>query len=73
MMRPIDLLKRSSALDIMVSIESVDDVERVSREKQSAQWSEAGVAAVLERLETRRAGSGRGYPSGSITWWKTKA
>jgi len=53
MMRPIDLLKRSSALDVMVSSESVDDVERVSRENQQmTQWSEAGVAALLERLET---------------------
>jgi PIN like domain len=52
MMRPIDLLKRSSVLDVMVSSESVDDVERVSREKQLAQWSEVGVAALLERLET---------------------
>ena len=32
MMRPIDLLKRSSALHVKVSKESVDDVERVSRE-----------------------------------------
>jgi hypothetical protein len=53
MMRPIDLLKRSSALDVIVSRESVDDVERVSRERpQLTQWSEAGVAALLERLET---------------------
>ena len=53
MMRPIDLLKRSSTLDVVVSRESVDDVERVSRENpQLAQWSEAGVAALLERLET---------------------
>lgn len=52
MMRPIDLLKRSPALNVMVSSESVDDVERVSREKQLVQWSEAGVAALLGRLET---------------------
>ena len=53
MMRPIDLLRRSSALDVMVSKESVDDVERVSRESQRlSQWPEAGVAALLERLQT---------------------
>jgi hypothetical protein len=53
MMRPIDLLKRSSALHVKVSKESVDDVERVSREGPNlSQWSEAGVAALLERLET---------------------
>ena len=53
MMRPIDLLRRSSALDVMVSSESVDDVERVSRENQQmTKWTEAGVAALLERLET---------------------
>jgi hypothetical protein len=54
MMRPIDLLKRSSALDVTVNRESVDDVERVSRDRQHlTQWSEAGVAALLERLETK--------------------
>lgn len=53
MMRPIDLLRRSSALQVVVSEESVDDVERVSRERQEvSKWSEAGVAALLERLET---------------------
>lgn len=53
MMRPIDLLKRSSALQVTVRKESVDDVERVSREKQErSQWSASGVAALLERLET---------------------
>jgi hypothetical protein len=53
MMRPIDLLRRASALDVVVRKESVDDVERVSRESQSRpEWSEAGVSALLERLET---------------------
>jgi hypothetical protein len=53
MMRPIDLLKRSSALQVTVRKESVDDVERVSRESpQRSLWSAAGVAALLERLET---------------------
>lgn len=52
MMRPIDLLKRASALDVTVRKESVDDVERVSREGQHRpEWSAAGVAALLERLE----------------------
>ena len=53
MMRPIDLLRRASALDVVVRKESVDDVERVSRESQPRpQWSEAGLSALLERLET---------------------
>jgi hypothetical protein len=52
MMRPIDLLKRSSALHFSVRQESVEDVERVSRESQRSVWSAAGVAALLDRLET---------------------
>jgi len=52
-MRPIDLLKRSSALQVVVRKESVDDVERVSRESQQRSlWSAAGVAVLLERLES---------------------
>ena len=52
MLRPIDLLKRSSALQVSVRQESVDDVERVSRESQRSLWSATGVAALLDRLET---------------------
>jgi len=52
MMRPIDLLKRSSALQVSVRQESVEDVERVSRESQRSVWSAVGVAALLDRLET---------------------
>jgi hypothetical protein len=53
MLRPIDLLRRAAALDVVVRKESVDDVERVSRETQPRpEWSEAGVSALLERLET---------------------
>lgn len=53
MMRPIDLLKRAATLKITVSSESVDDVERVSRETtMRPTWSAPGVAALLERLET---------------------
>jgi len=53
MMRPIDLLRRSSALHVTVRKESVDDVERVSREtQQRALWTQEGVAALLDRLET---------------------
>jgi len=54
MLRPIDLLRRASTLDVVVRKESVDDVERVSRETQQPRpvWSEAGVIALLERLET---------------------
>jgi PIN like domain len=52
MMRPVDLLRRASALDVIVRKESVDDVERVSRESQARpEWSATGVAALLERLE----------------------
>lgn len=53
MMRPIGLLKRAATLKITVSSESVDDVERVSRETTiRVAWSAQGVAALLERLET---------------------
>jgi predicted nucleic acid-binding protein len=52
MMRPIDLLRRSSALHVVVRKESVDDVERVSRESNQALWSAAGIGALLRRLET---------------------
>jgi hypothetical protein len=52
MLRPIDLLKRSSALQVSVRQESVDDVERVSRESQRSLWSATGIAALLDRLET---------------------
>lgn len=51
-MPPRDLLLRASAIDVSVRKESVDDVERVSRESQTRpEWSAAGVAALLERLE----------------------
>jgi PIN like domain len=53
MMRPIDLLRRSSALHFSVRKESVDDIERVSREiQQRALWTQVAVTALLERLET---------------------
>ncbi len=52
MMRPIDLLKRAATLKITVSRESVDDVERVSRETTAGPtWSAPGVVALLEYLE----------------------
>lgn len=52
MMRPIDLLKRASALEVTVRVESVEDVARVSRESEEhPAWTEAGVAALLEALE----------------------
>jgi len=50
MMRPIDLLKRASALDITVRSESVDDVERVSRETQEPEEVTDPTATVLARL-----------------------
>jgi hypothetical protein len=53
MMRPIDLLKRAATLKITVSSESVDDVERVSRETTlRPTWSAAGVVELLKHLET---------------------
>ncbi len=48
MMRPTDLLRRASALDISVRIESVDEAERVSRVTARPVWSKAGVFALLE-------------------------
>jgi len=53
MMRPIDLLQRASALDVTVRSESVEDVARVSRESEEQPvWTEPGLAALLEALET---------------------
>jgi hypothetical protein len=55
MVRPISLLKRASALEVTVRVESVDDVARVSRESEEhPTWTEAGVAALLEALEIER-------------------
>jgi len=51
MMRPADLLRRASALDISVPTESVDEAERVSRVTARPIWSKVGVFALLERLE----------------------
>jgi len=51
MMRPGDLLLRAGAVNVTVSISSVDDVERVSREAlQHPTWSPSGVFALLEHL-----------------------
>ncbi len=51
MMRPIDLLTRAATLKVAVRRESVDDVERVSRESQvRPRWTAEGVAALLDRL-----------------------
>lgn len=53
MMRPIDLLKRAAALEVNVLDQSVEDVERVSRESdEHPVWTETGLAALLEALET---------------------
>jgi prophage DNA circulation protein len=54
MVRPIDLLKRASALAVTVREESVEDVARVSRRESEEHpaWTETGVAALLEALET---------------------
>lgn len=53
MLRPIDLIKRASALAITVRKESVEDVARVTLESDDRPlWDEAGVAALLEALET---------------------
>jgi hypothetical protein len=52
MMRPTDLLRRANVLQVEVRTGSVDDAERVSRETSRRVWTEAGVTALLERLET---------------------
>lgn len=51
MMRPVDLLRRASVLEIEVRSESVDDADRVSRENhERPSWSAEGVAQLLLRL-----------------------
>jgi hypothetical protein len=50
MMRPTDLLRRARVLHVHVKEESVDDAERVGREMSGA-WTQAGVVALLERLD----------------------
>ncbi|MEU5266824.1 PIN-like domain-containing protein [Amycolatopsis sp. NPDC021455] len=52
LMRPVDVLRRASVLQIHVRSESVDDAARVSREAQAKPlWSADGVAQLLERLD----------------------
>lgn len=51
MMRPVDLLRRASALDVEVRSESVSDVARVSENREQATWSAAGVAELLRLLD----------------------
>jgi hypothetical protein len=51
MMRPVDLLRRASALDVEVRSESVSDVARVSESRERATWSAAGVAELLRLLD----------------------
>ncbi|MFJ6677086.1 PIN-like domain-containing protein [Actinosynnema sp. NPDC091369] len=51
MMRPVDLLRRASALEVEVRTESVDDVARVSESQESATWSATGVAELLRLLD----------------------
>jgi rRNA-processing protein FCF1 len=51
MMRPIDLLKHAAALEIDVSHESVEDVERVSQSAERPMWTPRGVDALLKRLD----------------------
>lgn len=52
LMRPVDLLRRASVLEIVVRSESVDDAARVSRQTQEKPlWPAEGVAQLLERLD----------------------
>ncbi|TQM84721.1 hypothetical protein FHX81_7177 [Saccharothrix saharensis] len=51
LMRPVDLLRRASALEVEVRTESVDDVARVSESQESALWSVDGVAELLRHLD----------------------
>ncbi|WP_367127087.1 PIN-like domain-containing protein [Saccharothrix sp. HUAS TT1] len=51
MMRPVDLLRRATALDVTVRSESVSDVARVSESQETADWSAAGAAELLRHLD----------------------
>jgi hypothetical protein len=69
MMRPIDLLRRASALGLVIRKESVDDVERVSQESQprgalyTAFWER-----FLERLRTSHPGWSRARKGPADNW-----
>ncbi|MFI9008349.1 PIN-like domain-containing protein [Actinosynnema sp. NPDC053489] len=51
LMRPVDLLRRASALEVEVSSDSVTDVARVSESQESGTWTADGVAALLRHLD----------------------
>ncbi|QQQ78943.1 hypothetical protein IOD16_11255 [Saccharothrix sp. 6-C] len=51
MMRPVDLLRRASALEVSVRTESVNDVARVSESQETSLWSVEGVAELLRHLD----------------------
>jgi hypothetical protein len=51
MMRPVDLLRRASALEVKVHSESVSDVARVSESRGRTTWPAAGVAELLRLLD----------------------
>jgi hypothetical protein len=51
MMRPVDLLRRASALKVEVRTESVDDVARVSESQEEATWTPYGVSELLRHLD----------------------
>ncbi|MEV8438039.1 PIN-like domain-containing protein [Actinosynnema sp. NPDC051121] len=51
MMRPVDLLRRASALEVEVRTESVNDVARVSESQEEATWTPYGVAELLRHLD----------------------
>ncbi|MCE6998885.1 PIN-like domain-containing protein [Saccharothrix sp. S26] len=51
MMRPVDVLRRASALEVEVRTESVDDVARVSESQETPTWSTEGVAELLRHLD----------------------
>lgn len=73
MMRPIDLLRRASALNLVIRKESVDDVERVSRESQPRPESVRALYAAfwerfLERLRESHPGWSRARKGPADNW-----
>jgi hypothetical protein len=73
MMRPIDLLRRASALDLVIRKESVDDVERVSRESQPRPESLGALYSAfwerfLERLRASHPGWSRARKGPADNW-----
>ena len=71
MMRPIDLLRRAAALGIVIRKESVDDVERVSRDSQPRSLGTLYAAfweLFLERLRASHPGWSRASKGPAENW-----